>query len=247
MTLITVMTWRFPGYKYLIRSLLGTISHSSDLSISRLGFPSFAPCFPIMEGKRDIKRERSPSTKGSPMASDAKTPLPAPSGTQSPLGSPIEVSSRCPRLLVLEQGGPSGKALVIDLSLSLDEEDSIADTSRDIEFAQQLYDELNRDLLGPPNNSNAIILSDPDEEKEETHEEKSVDAEDAATSAVINQVSIAFADDIGTLVEKSLTPTASPADVDDDPRVEPNDSSDSLAPGPKMEEGSDNGDEAGTP
>jgi hypothetical protein len=136
---------------------------------------------------------------------------------------------------------------VIDLSLSLDEEDSIADTSRDIEFAQQLYDELNRDLLGPPNNSNAIILSDPDEEKEETHEEKSVDAKDAATSAVINPVSIAFADDIGTLVEKSLTPTASPADVDDDPRVEPNDSSDSLAPGPKMEEGSDNGDEAGTP
>jgi hypothetical protein len=36
---------------------------------------------------------------------------------------------------VLEQGGPSEMALVIDLSLSSDVEDFIANTSHDFEFA----------------------------------------------------------------------------------------------------------------
>jgi hypothetical protein len=63
----------------------------------------------------------------------------------------MEVSSRRPHSLVLEQcAPPPEKASVIDMSSSSDEEDSIANTSRDIEFAQRLYDELNRDLLGPP-------------------------------------------------------------------------------------------------
>jgi hypothetical protein len=44
-----------------------------------------------------------------------------------------------------------------------------------------------------------------------------------------------------------LTPAASLVDADDDPEVVPNDSSDSLALGPKMEEGSGGGDEADTP
>jgi hypothetical protein len=85
---------------------------------------------------------------------------------------------------VFEQGGPFGKAPVIDLSSSSDEEDSFADTSRDFEFAQWLYGELNQDLVGPPDDGNVIILSNSDKEKEEAREEKSVSAEDAAISVM---------------------------------------------------------------
>jgi hypothetical protein len=74
--------------------------------------------------------------------------------------------------------------------------------------------------------------------------QKSVGAEDVATSAAVNLVSTASTDDIGTPAEKFLTPAASPADADNDPEVEPNDSSDGLAPGLKVEEGNDGGDEA---
>jgi hypothetical protein len=75
------------------------------------------------------------------------------------------VSSRHPRSPVFEQGGPSGKVRVIDLSSSSDEENSFADTSHDFEFAQRLYSELNRVLLGPPDDGKVIIVSDSDEEK----------------------------------------------------------------------------------
>jgi hypothetical protein len=67
---------------------------------------------------------------------------------------------------------------VVDLSSSLDEEDLIPDTSRNFEFAQRLYGELNHALLGPSGDGQIIILSDSDEEKEEVHEEKSTDAGD---------------------------------------------------------------------
>jgi hypothetical protein len=116
-----------------------------------------------MEGKRGIKRECYSSAEGSPAASDAKTPPSASSGTPSPPGSLPEVSSRCPRSPIFEQGGPSRKAPVIDLSSSSNEEDSFADTSRDFEFTQWLYGELNRDLLGPSSDGKIIILSDFDE------------------------------------------------------------------------------------
>jgi hypothetical protein len=66
---------------------------------------------------------------------------------------------------MFEQGGPSGKALVVDMSSSLNEEDLIPNTSHDFEFAQRLYDELNRDLLGLPSDGKIIILSDSDEKK----------------------------------------------------------------------------------
>jgi hypothetical protein len=139
------------------------------------------------------------------------------------------VSSRRPRSSVLEQGGPSATALVIDLSSSSDEENFIADTSRDFEFAQRLYGELNHDLLGPPGNGKVIILNDSDEEKEEAREEEFVDAEDAAAFAAINPVSTASTDDIGILVEKSLTPAASPTDAAEHPEAAPDDSSDGIA------------------
>jgi hypothetical protein len=147
---ITVVARRSPGYNYPLRSPLGTILYFFSSSLPRLGFHSLVLCFPTMEGQRGIKRERSSSTEGSPTASDAKTPPPAPSGTPSPPGSPVEVSSRRPRSPVLEQGGPSRTALVVDLSSPQDEEEPIHDTARDFEFAQPLFGKINRDLLGPP-------------------------------------------------------------------------------------------------
>jgi hypothetical protein len=123
------------GYKYLL-SPLGTISHSFSSSFSCLEFLSLVLCFPVMEDKRDIKRERSPSAEGSPTPSDAKTPPLVLSGSPSPPGSLSEVASRLPRSSVFEQDGPFEKASVVDLSSSLDEEDFIVDTSRDLEFAQ---------------------------------------------------------------------------------------------------------------
>jgi hypothetical protein len=101
-TPITVAIRRPPGYKYLLRSPSRTISHSFPLSLPCLGFPSLVLDFPTMEAKRGIKRECSPSVEGNPMASDTKTP-------PSPPGSPSEVSSHYPRLLVFEQGGPPGR------------------------------------------------------------------------------------------------------------------------------------------
>jgi hypothetical protein len=97
-----------------------------------------------MEDKRGIKRERSPSAERSPTPSYAKTPPPTPSGSPSPPGSASEVSSCHPRSPVFEQGDPSRKAPVIDLSSSSDEEDFFTDISHDFEFAQRLYGELNR-------------------------------------------------------------------------------------------------------
>jgi hypothetical protein len=75
-----------------------------------------------------------------------------------------------PRSLVLEQGDPTG-ALVVDLSLFSDERDLIADVSRDEVFVRRLFGDLNRDVLGPPDDSKIIILSDSDKE-EEVREEK---------------------------------------------------------------------------
>jgi hypothetical protein len=108
-------------------------------------------------------------------------------------------------------------APVIDLSSSLNEENFIADTSRDFEFAQRLYGELNRDLVGPPDDSKVIILSDSGEEKEKVHEEESIGVEDAVASAAVNPISTASTDDIGIPAEKSLTPAACPADAAEDP------------------------------
>jgi hypothetical protein len=185
--------------------------------------------------------------EGSPAASDAKTPPSAPSETPSPPGSLKEVSSCHPHSPVFEQGGPSRKAPVIDMSSSSDEEDSFADTSCDFEFSQRHYGELNRDLLGLPDDSKIIILNDFDEEKEEASEEKSVGAKDATASTVVNPISTASTDDADTRTENSSTLAASPIDVDEDPGVLPNDSSDGLAPGLKMGEGNGGEDKAGVP
>jgi hypothetical protein len=54
-------------------------------------------------------------------------------------------------------------APIIDLSLSLDEENFIADTSHDAEFARKLFGDLNHNILGPPGDGKVIIIDDSDD------------------------------------------------------------------------------------
>jgi hypothetical protein len=188
MTPITVAVRRSSDYKYLIHSPLRTITHSFPLFA--LGLPSLALSSPSMENQRGIKHERSPSPEGSPLPNNAKTPPPAPSVSPPPPGSPSEISSRCPCSPVFEHGGSSEKASVIVLSLFSDEENFIANTSRDAEFTKKLFGDLNRDILGPPDDGKVIILDDSNEEKE-TPDEKTVGTELEATCVAVNPTSTA--------------------------------------------------------
>jgi hypothetical protein len=95
---------------------------------------------------------------------------------------------------VFEQGSPSEKVLVVDLSSSSDKECLIPDTSQDEEFTRILFGDLNRAVLGPSDDGKVIILSDFDEE-EEVHEEDAVDVEAAPSSAVKSPVPTASTDD----------------------------------------------------
>jgi hypothetical protein len=116
-----------------------------------------------MEDKRCTKHPCSPSNKGTSSPSRAPTPLPSPSGLPPPLGSPPEVSLRRPCSPVLEQGGPSERIPVVDMSY--EDEDILLDTSRDAELSKKLFGDLNRDLLGTPDDGKVIVLSDSDEEE----------------------------------------------------------------------------------
>jgi hypothetical protein len=133
-----------------------------------------------MEDKRGIKRERSPSTEGSPLPDDAETPPPAPSRSPPPPGSPSIVSSRCPCSLVFEQGNASGKIPKLDRS------SFIVDASHDEELARKLFGNLNRDILRPPSDGKIIVLDDSDDDGE-AQEEKTTDIE--------STVALASADD----------------------------------------------------
>jgi hypothetical protein len=203
---------------------------SSSFSFLRLGFSSLVLNSPTMEDKRGTKRSRSPFVEGSPSPGDVKTLSSAPSRSPSSLESPLEISSHRPRSLVFEQGGPSGKAPVIDLSSSSDEKIFIADVTHDLEFAQKVFGELNRDVLGPPSDGKVIILDD-SEEEEEVREEATTNTDTAPSAAA----------------ERPSTPTASPADANEDPGATQNDSSDGVAPGPKMGKDSDVGAETSSP
>jgi hypothetical protein len=70
----------------------------------------------------------------------------------------------------------------VDLASSSGEEDSFADTSRDEELTRKLFGDLNRDILGPPDDGKIIVLSDSDDE-DETHEDVAVNTEAAPPSA----------------------------------------------------------------
>jgi hypothetical protein len=83
----------------------------------------------------------------------------------------------------------------VDLALSSGEEESIADTSRDEKFARKLFDDLNRDILGPPDDGKIIVISDSDNE-DETHEDVAVNAEAAPPSATNSADSPTSASDV---------------------------------------------------
>jgi hypothetical protein len=134
-----------------------------------------------MEDKKNLKRPRSPSDEGSSSPSKASTPPPSRSGCPPPTQSPPVTSSRRLCLPPSEQGGPSEPVPVVDLALSPSEEDSVADTSWDKEFARKLFGDLNRDILGPPGDGKIIVISDSDDE-DETHEDAVVNAEAAPPS-----------------------------------------------------------------
>jgi hypothetical protein len=128
-----------------------------------------------MEGKKGVKRERSPSTEGSPLPDDAKTPIPVPSESPPPPGSPSDVSSRHRYSSVFEQGGASRVSSVSGPS-SL-----VVDTSRDEEFARKLFGDLNHDILGPPGDGKIIIIDDSDDD--EAQEEGTTDIDPMAVPA----------------------------------------------------------------
>jgi hypothetical protein len=82
----------------------------------------------------------------------------------------------------------------VDLASSSGEEDSFADTSRDEELARKLFGDLNRDILGPPDDGKIIVISDSDDE-DEMHEDTAVNAEAAPPSAANSVNSPTFAPD----------------------------------------------------
>jgi hypothetical protein len=134
-----------------------------------------------MEDKKNLKRPHSPSDEGSSSPSKASTPPPSRSGSPPPTQSPPATSSRRLCLPLCEQGSPSEPVPVVDLALSSGEEDSVADTSRDEELARKLFGDLNRDILGPPDDGKIIVLSDSDDE-DETLEDAAVNVEAAPPS-----------------------------------------------------------------
>jgi hypothetical protein len=129
-----------------------------------------------MEDKKCVKRERSPSTEGSPLPDNAKTPTPVPSGSPPALGSPSDVSSRRRCSLVFEQGSASG-AIPVSGPSSL-----VVDTSHDEEFTRKLFDDLNRDILRPPGDGKIIIIDNSDDD-DEAQEEGTIGAEPTTAPA----------------------------------------------------------------
>jgi hypothetical protein len=114
-----------------------------------------------MEDKKGVKRERSPSTEGSPLPDDVKISPPVSSESPPPPGSPLDVSSRCRCSPVFEQGSALGATLVNGPS-SL-----VVDTSRDDKFTRKLFSDLNHDILGPPGDGKIIIIDDSDDDAQE--------------------------------------------------------------------------------
>jgi hypothetical protein len=119
-------------------------------------------------------------------------------------------------------------APVIDLSLSLDEENFIADTSHDVEFGRKLFGDLNSDILRSPGDGKVIILDDSDEEKEGA-DEMTVGTELAATYAAVNPAPTAF------------------AVADDAPEGAKNDNSDDRGPDQEASGSNGNGSGDGVP
>jgi hypothetical protein len=118
---------------------------------------------------------------------------------------------------------------MVDLSSSLDEEDLIPDTSWDEEFTKKIFSDLNRDVLGPPDDGNIIILTDSDEEED-------VRKEDVTNIEVMP-----------SSTARILASTTSTADTDEAPRGVQDDNSGNRTPDSEADGGSNGGDEADSP
>jgi hypothetical protein len=148
-----------------------------------------------MEDKKNLKCPHPPSDEGSSSPNKASTPPPSLSGCPPPTQSPPATSSHRLCLPPCEQGGPSEPVPVVDLTLSSGEEESIADISRDEEFARKLFGDLNRDILGSPDDGKIIVISDSDDD-DDTHEDAVVNAEAAPPSATNSTDSPISASDV---------------------------------------------------
>jgi hypothetical protein len=133
-----------------------------------------------------------------PLPDDAKTPTPMPSGYPPPPGSPSNVSSRRRCSSVFEQGSALGATPVSGPS-SL-----VVDTSRDEEFTKKLFGDLNRDILGPPDDGKIIIIDDSDND-DEAQEEGTTDIDPTTVLASAADApagsSVANSDDQGSKQE----------------------------------------------
>jgi hypothetical protein len=117
-----------------------------------------------MEDKRGTKHSHSPSVKESPSPTTPRLLH----RRQLGLHHHQDLRRRSLHAVLAHQcssRGGSRKATVIDLSSSSNEEDLITATSHDFAFAQRLFGELNRVIVGPPGDDKIIILSDCDEEE----------------------------------------------------------------------------------
>jgi hypothetical protein len=138
---------------------------------------------------------------------------------------PVEDLFMLPLLAGVRAGGASGKAPVIDLSSSSDEKNLITASSRNFEFTQRLFGELNRAVLGSSSDGKIIVLSDSD--KEEVREEKTTGTKDAVASTAVNP--------------------ASTTSIDDAHAGAKNDNSDDHGPDQEAGGDDDRGDDAGEP
>jgi hypothetical protein len=77
---------------------------------------------------------------------------------------------------VFEQGNTSGKISMLDPS------SFIIDISCDEELGRKLFEDLNRDILGPPGDGKIIVIDDSDDDGE-AQEEKTADIESTTAPA----------------------------------------------------------------
>jgi hypothetical protein len=117
----------------------------------------------------------------------------------------------------------------VDLSSSSNEECLIPNTSCDAEFARRLFSDLNHNVLGPHDDGKVIIINDSDDEGDAR--EETAAAVDVAPSAAV----------------KSLAPTTSATNADEDPMGMQDNNSDGLAPDRDIGNSSSGRDEAGSP
>jgi hypothetical protein len=117
---------------------------------------------------------------------------------------------------------------MVNLSSSSNEGDLIVNVSWDEVFTRRLFGDLNRDILGLPDNDKIIILSDSDEE-EKLREEKAADDEVVPSSAA------------------RYSASTTSVDADDAPTGVENDNSDDCTPDQKADDSNNSGDDVGLP